>query len=279
MRHPFDGIQGANEKPALHTRRSMLGRMLGVTAGVVGIQAAACAQKVATTQAVGEEGAVASTRALGEEGGVTKALREAGMTQARIPSETGVARPAPQSVDLSDKQMEEAWAKLGEADAAKATIASNTLYSAKKVVPFLKEKLKVDAAAVDEKQVGQLIQDLDADDFATREKASTTLAKMGPEVVPVIQSAMPKASSLEVKRRLEMVLMKLRESEKLLQVQRGLQILVDIPSKEAHDVVEGISKQTPETWLTQEAKTALKPVPPPAPINLPPVRIEIQPKR
>ena len=162
--------------------------------------------------------------------------------------------------------------------------ASNTLYSAKKVVPFLKDKLKVEPAAVDEKQVGQLIQDLDADDFATREKASNTLAKMGPDAVPVIQTAMGKASSLEVKRRLEMLLMKLRESEKVLQVQRGLQILVDIPNKEARSVVEEISKQTPETWLTEEAKTALKPklatpLRPPNPINLPPVRIEIQPKR
>jgi hypothetical protein len=77
MRHPFDGIQPVSEKPAVHSRRSMLGRMLAAAAGAVAIGPLARAQQL-TTQAVGEEGAIASTRAIGEEGGVTRALREQG---------------------------------------------------------------------------------------------------------------------------------------------------------------------------------------------------------
>lgn len=292
MRHPFDGINESStpapQASPPQTRRSALGRMLGVAAGLIGVGRLARAQQ-ATTQAVGEEGAVLLTRRLGENG-ITKALNEAGMTQAKIPSETGILRPAPQSMDLTDKQMEEAWTRLGDADPAKATEASNRLYTAKKVVPFLKEKLKVDAKAIDEKHVGELIQDLDADDFGTREKASLELQKMGPNVTPTIQAAMPKAGSLEVRRRLEMILVKLREGEDILRVQRGLKILIDMPNKEARDVVEGISKQTPETWLTHEAKTALAapkvptPVDPKQQIFLPPiqpapVRIEVLPKK
>jgi hypothetical protein len=264
MRHPFDGIQSVSEKPAV-SRRSMLGRMLAAAAGAVGLTSLARAQQL-TTQAIGEEGAVASTRALGEEGAVTRALREQGMTQARISAEAGL-RPAPQSVDLSDKQMEDAWAKLGSSDAARATEGYNALYSARKGVPFLKDRLKVDAAVVDEKQVAKRIEELDADDFATREKASTTLAQMGPEVAPLLQTAVSKATSLEVKRRLEMLLMKLREGEKVLQMRRALELLVDNPNRDAHEVVEALSKQKPETWLTKEAQIALQPKPAAVPVE------------
>jgi hypothetical protein len=72
---------------------------------------------------------------------------------------------------------------------------------------------------------------------------------------------MGKTDSLEAKRRLEMILLKLGEGETMQQARRGLQILVMLPDKEARPVVEGISKQTPPTWLTAEAKKVLTPQP------------------
>jgi hypothetical protein len=88
MRHPFDGLLGVGQLQETQepestgiTRRSLLGKMVFGTAGVLGTAALARAQ-VLTTQAIGEEGGpVPTTLALGEEGGkVTKALNEDGGT-------------------------------------------------------------------------------------------------------------------------------------------------------------------------------------------------------
>jgi hypothetical protein len=75
MRHPFDGV---NDNGDNLSRRSVLGAMAAAAAGLVGLGTSASAQ-VATTQAIGEEGAIATTLAIGEEGGpMTKALGEQG---------------------------------------------------------------------------------------------------------------------------------------------------------------------------------------------------------
>jgi hypothetical protein len=89
MRHPFDGVNDPSS--ANLTRRSALGAMV---AGLVGVGTAAA--QIATTNAIGEEGAVATTRAVGEEGGrvpLTAAVNEAGVTTQAL-GEEGGARPA-----------------------------------------------------------------------------------------------------------------------------------------------------------------------------------------
>jgi hypothetical protein len=77
MRHPFDGLlgvgrlQGSEEPQGTGmTRRSVLGKMVFATAGVLGAGAIARAQGL-TTQALGEEGGRGrpTTLAIGEEGG------------------------------------------------------------------------------------------------------------------------------------------------------------------------------------------------------------------
>jgi hypothetical protein len=73
MQHPFEGVIGAGpEREARPTRRSVLGRMLGAMAALIGTSAAASAKapgRPVTTLAVGEEGGGITTMALGEEGG------------------------------------------------------------------------------------------------------------------------------------------------------------------------------------------------------------------
>lgn len=128
-------------------------------------------------------------------------------------------------------------------------------------MPFLKSHLKAEPMTLDAKEADRILKDLDADDFATREKASAELTKMGPSATPALQEMMGKTDSLEVKRRLEMILLKLSEGETVQQGRRGLKILVILPGKEARAIVEDISKQTPPTWLTEEAKKALAPAP------------------
>lgn len=280
MRHPFDGINdSASKTPAstTPTRRSALSRMAAAAFGIVAGQAVARAQGE-TTKALGEEGGgkltrakneggiIATTLAIGEEGAVTGALNEQG---------GGVPRPAPNSADLTDKQMEDLWAQLGDSDVMKANLASNSLYTGKKVVPFLKDKLKADAA-VDDKNIAPLLKQLDADQFADREAGSAAIVKLGPTALPRLRAAIAAAGSPEVKRRLEMATLKIQTSPEFLRGQRGVQILADLRAdKNARAIVEGLSKQAPETWLNELARAALTPrgvrlpVPQPQPLPVP----------
>jgi hypothetical protein len=247
MRHPFDGITEVGSKALSPTRRSMLGRMFAATAGLLGLNHVAAAQQVQIRLTkVATEAGEESTKAIGEEGGRRDILDNQAL--ARTP------RPAPQSVDRTPAELEIAWKALADANPAKAEAAINTLYSAKQVVPFLKDHLKIDATPMDGNRVKELIKDLDSDEFSVREKASSALLAMGPAVKPLLQVDAP---SLEVKRRLEMIALKLKDAPAVVQARRGLQVLTELPDRSARIVVEQLSKETPATWLAIEAKTAL----------------------
>ncbi len=77
MNHPFDGV----------SRRKALGAMAAAAAGLLGLKSVASAQKIelqVTSNGLGEEGAgVATTLAVGEEGAVTNALGETGVAEAK----------------------------------------------------------------------------------------------------------------------------------------------------------------------------------------------------
>jgi hypothetical protein len=69
MRHPFDGV---NQPESGLTRRAALGTLAAAAAGVVGLAQARAQDRIATTDALGEEGGpIATTLAIGEEGGRT----------------------------------------------------------------------------------------------------------------------------------------------------------------------------------------------------------------
>jgi hypothetical protein len=181
---------------------------------------------------------------------------------------TGPGRPAPQSVDLSDEQLQSAWKAMGEADAIKARVASNQIYSAKKAVPFLKDQLKGITGNLDEKKIARLVKDLDAAAFATRAKASEDLLEMGPAIIPQLRAVLATKPPLEVMRRLEALVTQLKATPMFLRGQRGLQILTELPMKEAKDALADINKQLPDSWLTRETKNEPRPV---APVPQPPV--------
>src|SRR5262249_50462085 len=57
--------------------------------------------------------------------------------------------------------------------------------------------------------VNQLVQTLDSDDFAVREKAALRLEKLGPAALPALRTALSKKPSAEVGRRLEQIIAKM----------------------------------------------------------------------
>jgi WD40 repeat protein len=168
--------------------------------------------------------------------------------------------PTPAS-SLSDKEAETAWTELAGTDAVKADRAIWRLAAAPgQTVPFLKARLKPDTTAAPP-QLGQLIADLDHDEFAVREKATITLEKCGELAIPTVRQALENNPSTEARRRLERLL---GQADSLVVVKgalrtlRALEVLEHIGTPEAKQVLEVLSGGTPERRLTREAKAALE---------------------
>lgn len=285
MRHPFDGIvtpeTTCSQSPP--TRRAALGQLIAAAAGVVGLSATARAQKL-TTQAIGEEGAkvpppMATTNAIGEEGGaVTKALNEDGVVTDAV-GEQGVDRPSVpvNSKDLTPAQLKAAWDDLTVSDAAKANKAIAELVAGKQTVPFLKDNLKPAVEQVDAARVAALIKDLDSDAFMTREKATMDLVKLGAAALPLLDKELQNMKSAEQRMRAERVLAKIKEVPAVLQAQRGLDVLTFIGTADAKGVLEKLSKESADAWLTPLAKGAVTRMTRPVGIIAPPPIPKIQP--
>src|SRR5262249_60880627 len=71
--------------------------------------------------------------------------------------------------------------------------------------PFLRDKL-VAPAEPDDKRVARLVADLDADEFAVREKATADLEAMGKAAVPALRKALQDPPSAEVRDRATRIL-------------------------------------------------------------------------
>ena len=158
---------------------------------------------------------------------------------------------------LTAAELDAAWADLAGNDAAKAFRAVAALAGApRQAVPFLGSRLK--PIALDEKQVGRWIADLDSDEFDTREAALQELARRGELVEPAVQNALKGNVPLETRRRLEQLLKTLQAAPPLaeLRVLRAVQTLELIGTPEARPVLEALAKGAAGAWQTREAREA-----------------------
>jgi RNA polymerase sigma factor (sigma-70 family) len=164
---------------------------------------------------------------------------------------------------LTAKRIEAVWSHLAEDDAARAYQIIRRLSAApREPVAFLREKLKP-VAAVDVKRVAQLIADLDAEDFAVRERATQELETLGEAAADACRKALEAASSAESRRRLERLVSKqAREmgtlSPERLRTLRALGILERAGTAEARELLEALANGGPGSLLTREAKAALE---------------------
>src|SRR5262249_56199696 len=106
----------------------------------------------------------------------------------------------------------------------------------------------------EDKHRGQMVADLDAEDFAAREKAVEELEKLGEPAELALRKALKDRPSIEVKRRIEQLLEKLRLPPERLQALRGLEVLEHLDKPEARQLLAKLADGAPDAWLTQEAK-------------------------
>jgi dipeptidyl aminopeptidase/acylaminoacyl peptidase len=164
---------------------------------------------------------------------------------------------------LSAEELETHWKTLAAEDAEPAFRAIQALSAAPAhSVPYLRARLHP-VAPGDEKRVQQWIADLDSDQFAVREKATSELQKAGATALQAMRKALEERPALEKRRRLE-PLIEMQEREEWspsadnLRARRALEVLERVGTAEAKNVLTMLAKGAPGAWLTEDAKGALQ---------------------
>ncbi|MBI1914393.1 MAG: WD40 repeat domain-containing protein [Planctomycetes bacterium] len=160
-----------------------------------------------------------------------------------------VAPPPERPVPVNAKQMEALWGDLGGEDAGKAYRAVWRLaLSGEASVPFLRDRL----AAPDGRLVARKIADLDHTRFKVREAAQAQLEQWGEEVLPALERTLAARPTLEVRRRLEGILARLREltptGPQLARV-RAIEVFGKVRDGQALPVLAALAKDKQGTRL------------------------------
>ena len=102
---------------------------------------------------------------------------------------------------------------------------------------------------------------MDSEQFSARGKAQNELANLGELAEPALRQTLANKPSLEVTRRVQALLERLRgpvTRPDLLQSLRAVAVLEDIGTPAARRVLEQLAKGAPEARLTREAKESLR---------------------
>jgi RNA polymerase sigma factor (sigma-70 family) len=162
---------------------------------------------------------------------------------------------------LSTDELEALWARLGGEDAEAAHQAVwRFAASPEQTVPFLRGRLKpaarLDAAALT--RVDQLLGQLNTDEFATRERASEELAKIGEPALPALRAALKANESAEARKRIEkLVRTAVGLSTDRLRAMRAIEALEHCSTADARRAVEELAAGDPDARITVEAKAAI----------------------
>jgi hypothetical protein len=152
------------------------------------------------------------------------------------------------------------WRDLAQADAAHAySIICALIASPDRTVTFLRNHLRP-ASPADPKRVQELIAELDNDRFAVRQRAMQELGNLGELAEASLRQKLRQNLTLETRQRVENLLHKLeppRSSGRWREV-RAVEVLEHIGTPEARQLLQTLSKGTPEARLTQEATASLE---------------------
>jgi RNA polymerase sigma factor (sigma-70 family) len=159
------------------------------------------------------------------------------------------------------KELEALWIALASEDAGKAYEAITALAKApKEAVPFLQERLLVPPPPPpDPQRLSQLIADLASTTFAVRQKATEELEKVAKAAEAALGKALAQNPSLEVRRRLERLLERLKtpSGDELRQV-RAIQALEYAGTPEAKRVLETLARRADGAPATREAQGSVE---------------------
>jgi WD40 repeat protein len=152
------------------------------------------------------------------------------------------------------------WDALAGADAGTAYTAVWGLASDPDGAAALLGKELRPVARGDAARVKVLVEQLDHEDFDTRERAEGELAGMGEGIAAELRPALARTTSAEARRRLQRLVDALEQlvpSGKQLQTLRAVEALEFMGTKEAREVLRCLAEGLPEARVTREAKASL----------------------
>jgi WD40 repeat protein len=153
------------------------------------------------------------------------------------------------------------WKDLGSADAERALNAvAGLARGGKEAIALLKEQLHP-VPLRDPTTTRKWIADLDGDKFAQREKAMGLLLALAERAVPALEEVLAGKPTLEMRRRVEILLGKLEKqplAPAVVQTMRALEALELAVTPEAAALLETMAQGDPDALVTQDAAAALR---------------------
>jgi WD40 repeat protein len=158
---------------------------------------------------------------------------------------------------LSAAERDRLWQQLSGDDAEAAFAALRRLLAYPDAAAALVRQHVRPVPAQDAARVRQLIQDLDSDRFAEREKAEAALRGMADLAAAELREARQRADSAELRRRLDNLLRQADEPtpERVTQA-RALELLEHLATPDAVKCLDELAAGAPPAWLTREAAVA-----------------------
>ena len=166
-------------------------------------------------------------------------------------------------------ELRQLWTELGAGQASTAYQAAAALVaSPEQAATFLKQQLQPAEAAgeseASEKRLNQLMNDLDAGQFAVREMASQELKRLGIRAEPALRRALANNPSPEKRLRIERILADMKRAQGIgptgeaLRTLRAMRVLEQLGTEQAREVLESFARGKFEARETREAKAALQ---------------------
>jgi RNA polymerase sigma factor (sigma-70 family) len=165
-------------------------------------------------------------------------------------------KAGPPRAGLSAAGLEALWTDLQSADAAKAYQAVRRLAATPGQGVALVGKRLRPVVTADPKRLSRLLDNLDSDSFATREKAAQELAELGESAGGALRKALEGRPSPEVRRQIEQLLGPLDGANHMATL-RGIELLELAGTAEARRILEALAGGASSARRTQEAAAAL----------------------
>jgi WD40 repeat protein len=176
----------------------------------------------------------------------------------KIPAELRKTNLPPQR--FAPQELTRLWEDLASSDAAQARQAIWKLTGCPAQAVALIQSWLKPAALRDAKQIQRWITDLNSNQFAAREKATQALEGLGESVEQALKHALENHPAPEMQQRLERLLEKTHApvaSPELVRSMRAVEVLERIGTREAQDVLKGLTRGDPESGMTKQAKASV----------------------
>jgi hypothetical protein len=164
---------------------------------------------------------------------------------------------------LTEQQWTTFWDDLAGKKSGRMLLALDTLGRfPEQSVPRLRDQLKPVAAPDPRKlaEAARWIADLDNDQFAARQKATSALENLGSVALQPLKERLKNRPSLELRRRIEQLVQKLEQpaSREELRAMRAIHILEEVGTAEAEKIIDTQARGYAGALQTDKARAALE---------------------